>query len=169
MTEKTSSTDRKSTYQDLMAVATERELTAEEIALGNGFFDSAAAQPIPLGLEALMGVRYLSVGPRKVALVLEADARHLQPAGLINGGVFAVLGETAGSIAGFIAAGADRLVVGANNSTDFFRPGKSGDTVTSTAEPVHIGRTSQVWEIRHENGEGKLLARTNLRLAVLPK
>lgn len=169
MTEKTSTSDRKATYQDLMAAAKERELTPEEIDLGNGFFHSAADQPIPLGLEALMGVRYQSVGPKKVSLIMTADPRHLQPAGLVNGGVFAVLGETAGSIAGFIAAGADRPVVGANNSTDFFRPGKAGDTIISTAEPVHIGRTSQVWEIRHENGEGKLLARTNLRLAVLPK
>jgi uncharacterized protein (TIGR00369 family) len=86
-----------------------------------------------------------------------------------NGGVYASLGESAGSFAGFIAAAGKGNVMGVTNSTNFLRPSMPGDVIRSTAHPVHTGRTSQLWRIDHVNaGTGKLLATTELRTVVSP-
>lgn len=153
-------------YGKLLATAARRVLTDEEIAelndIGEGDIEAA-------GLDALLGTSYIAVGPTMIVMRMEIGPQHLQPWGVANGGVYASIGESCGSIAGFIAAGADRPVVGVNNSTDFYRSAVDGDVLVSTASPVHLGRTTQVWEIRHvREADGKLLSRTNLRLAVLP-
>lgn len=151
-------------YMELVASAAARELTEAEVKELN---DVTATANIS-GYDTLLGDYFTRVGPLGVTLELPITSQHLQPWGLANGGVYASLGETAGSVAGFIAAGAKAPVVGINNNTDFYRSAKAGDTVISTAEPVHIGRTTQVWQIVHTRaGDGKTLARTNLRLQVL--
>ncbi len=153
-------------YGKLLKAAGERVLTDDEIAELNALTEGDIASA---GLDAHLGTSYVAVGPRLMSMRLEIGPEHLQPWGVANGGVYATIGESCGSIAGFIAAGADRPVVGVNNSTDFYRSAKAGDALISTATPVHLGRTSQVWEIRHtREADGKLLSRTNLRLAVLP-
>ncbi|WP_295624497.1 PaaI family thioesterase [uncultured Corynebacterium sp.] len=154
-------------YARLLDAAGERVLTDEEVAELNALTEGDIEAS---GLDAHLGTSYVAVGPRLMSMRLEIGPQHLQPWGLANGGVYSTLGESCGSIAGFIAAGADRPVVGVNNNTDFYRSAKAGDAIISTASPVHLGRTSQVWEIRHtREADGKLLSRTNLRLAVLPK
>ncbi|MDO4609301.1 PaaI family thioesterase [Corynebacterium sp.] len=154
------------TYMSLLRTAAERELEESEIARVN----AVAAEGGVDGLGELLGTTLRALGPRGATMAFTADSRHLQPWGLVNGGVFAAVGESLGSMSGYLAAGAGPAVVGANNSTDFFRPGSAGMTVVSVAEPVHLGRTSHVWEIRHsDEATGKLLARTTLRLAVLPR
>ncbi len=153
-------------YGKLMKIAGERVLTDEEIAELNTVIEGDVEAA---GLDAHLGTTYVAVGPRMMSMRLEFGPEHLQPWGVGHGGVYAAVGESCGSVAGFIAAGADRPVVGVNNSTDFYRSAKTGDVMVSTATPVHLGRTSQVWEIRHvRESDGKLLSRTNLRLAVLP-
>lgn len=153
-------------YHKLLSTAGERVLTDDEVAELNAV---AAGDVASGGLDAHLGTEYVAVGPRMLSMRLPIDERHLQPWGVANGGTYASVGESCGSIAGFIAVGADRPVVGVNNSTDFFRSAKVGDVLISTASPVHLGRTSQVWEIRHtRESDGQLLSRTNLRLAVLP-
>ena len=154
-------------YGRLLKAAGERVLTDEEIAELNELTEGDVEAA---GLDAYLGTSYVAVGPRLMSMRLEIGPEHLQPWGVANGGVYSTVGESCGSIAGFIAAGADRPVVGVNNSTDFYRSAVAGDVLISTATPVHLGRTSQVWEIRHtRESDGKLLSRTNLRLAVLPK
>lgn len=156
-----------SVYARLLNAAGERVLTDEEIAELNALTEGDIEAS---GLDAHLGTSYVAVGPRLMSMRLEIGPEHLQPWGVANGGVYSTVGESCGSIAAFIAAGADRPVVGVNNSTDFYRSAVAGDVLISTATPVHLGRTSQVWEIRHtRESDGKLLSRTNLRLAVLPK
>ncbi|MBV7295502.1 PaaI family thioesterase [Corynebacterium sp. TAE3-ERU12] len=158
----------------LRDIAAQRELTDDELTQINTMLSQSTAHidgdlSQVFGMEALTNVRYRAVGPKGVTLSVQVDYRHLQPAGQVNGGMLAFLGETAGSIAGYIALGPDSVsrVVGANNNTDFIRPCFPGDTITSQATAIHLGRTSQLWDVRHTNQHGKLLACTTLRLAVL--
>ena len=58
--------------------------------------------------------------------------------------------------------------VGANNSTDFLRQAKVGDTITTTATPIHRGRTQQLWRVESVDQNGKLIAQGQVRLANLP-
>ena len=119
------------------------------------------------GLDSTLGVRYISFLPE---MVLELTVTRVQPWGITNGGVYASLGESAGSFAGFIAAGGHSSVMGVTNSTNFLRPSVPGDVIRSTAHAVHTGRTSQLWRIDHVNAtSGKLLATTELRTVVAPR
>lgn len=121
------------------------------------------------GLDTTLGVRYVSFVP-EVTVELTVTGDHVQPWGITNGGVYASLGESAGSFAGFIAAGGEANVMGITNSTNFLRPSAPGDVIRSTAHAVHSGRTSQLWRIDHVNAvSGKLLATTELRTAVVPR
>lgn len=153
-----------SSYLQLVNKATHRELTDDELVL----FNRAIATSNLGGLDALLGTRFIRLGPATAQLELVVSPQHLQPWGLANGGVYCSLGESLGSIAGFVAAGASPAVVGVNNNTDFYRPARAGEIIVSTAEPEYLGRTMQMWRIEHvRKSDSKMLARTNLRVAVL--
>ena len=59
------------------------------------------------------------------------------------------------------------MVVGTNNSTDFLRQAAIGDTITTTATPLHRGRTQQLWHLDSVNQDQKLIAQGQVRLANL--
>ena len=91
---------------------------------------------------------------------------HHQPFGLVHGGVWASVVETAASV-GALVAGEDvgaATVVGVSNSTDFIRSMTEG-RVDVHGWPIHVGRLQQLWQVeitRHE--DGKLVARGQVRL-----
>ena len=150
-------------FIELSRVAAERELTTEEISTLN---ELLARHPT---LDRTLGVQYRAVGPNKLELALEITEDHLQPWGVTNGGVYASLGETAGSMASFVAAGAGPAVVGTSNQTHFLRPSVKGDAIIATAEAEHIGRTTHLLRIEHKNEKtGKRCALTFLKTQVVP-
>lgn len=152
------------TYLKLVKKSAQEPLAEEEL----GLFNKVLANPEVGGLDALLGAKFVHIGPHKVQMELEVGPTHLQPWGLANGGVYCCLGETAGSVAGYAAAGARPPVVGVNNNTDFYRSARAGEVIVTTAEPEYLGRTMQLWRIEHvRKSDNKLLARTNLRVAVL--
>lgn len=97
----------------------------------------------------------------------EAKPELHQPYGIVHGGVHCTVVETLGSIAGWLWYGDRGKVVGVNNTTDFYRAVSEG-RLTSTARPVHRGRSQQVWIIETEDESGRLVARGQLRLQNLP-
>lgn len=151
-------------YLRLVRQATKGSLSPDEVAsLNSAVLDHGLG-----GYDILLGTVFTEVCPERVVAELTVGEKHLQPWGLANGGVYCSLGETVGSVAGYIAAGAKPAVVGVNNNTDFYRSARAGDVIVSTGTPVHLGRSMQVWQIHHvRQSDGKTLARTNLRVAVL--
>ncbi|MGJ4049517.1 PaaI family thioesterase [Corynebacterium sp. 22_2729] len=150
-------------FIELSREATERELTGEEISTLNELLQKHPT------LDRTLGVQYRAIGPKKLQLALEVTEDHLQPWGVTNGGVYASLGETAGSMASFVAAGAGPAVVGTSNQTHFLRPSVKGDVIVSTAEAEHIGRTTHLFRIEHINEKtGKCCALTFLKTQVVP-
>lgn len=116
-----------------------------------------------VGLDKLFGLRYTQVADGRVRARLEVGPQHLQPAGLVNGGVFSAMAESVGSLAGVIAAGAP--AVGVNNTTDFIDSVRGG-VIEAKATPVQLGGRTQLWEILMTN-EGRLVARSTLRTMIL--
>ena len=104
-------------------------------------------------IAAHIGIRFTDIGPDFLRATMPVDARTHQPFGLLHGGASVVLAETLGSIAGHCAIrdGGD-AVVGIEVNANHLR-GVSDGEVTGTARPVHVGRTTQVWEIRIEDGQ----------------
>ncbi|WP_245797306.1 PaaI family thioesterase [Corynebacterium aquilae] len=126
----------------------------------------------PVGLDAHLGVRYHSVSPTELVASMVVSEHHLQPAGLVHGGVYCALAESAGSVLGMAvlqARGeedADAMVVGVNNSTDFLHPVKSG-VIDVVATVITAGRRTQLLNIEMRNRD-RLVARTTLRTMVVP-
>jgi len=118
------------------------------------------------GFVDLIGLRIVETKPDIVRATIDIDERHLQPYGIVHGGVYATIVESLGSHGGVAwALTHDRAgVVGISNTTDFYRMTRSG-RLLAEARPVHQGRTQQVWlvEITRES-DGKLVARGQVRL-----
>ncbi|MGQ3058679.1 MAG: hotdog fold thioesterase, partial [Nevskia sp.] len=86
----------------------------------------------------------------------------------LHGGASCVLAEELGSIAAFLATDpAIGVPVGLDLNANHIRPLGSG-LVTGTARPVHVGRTSQVWEIRLTDADDRLVCISRLTVAVIP-
>ncbi len=99
---------------------------------------------------------------------MPVDARTHQPYGLLHGGASAALAETLGSTGGMLVLDpAQSVVVGLEINANHLRAVKSG-VVTGTARPLHLGRSTQVWEIRIEDEQQRLVCISRLTLAVVP-
>ncbi|CAN5228710.1 PaaI family thioesterase [soil metagenome] len=116
------------------------------------------------GLGDLLGIEFAEVTPDRVVLSWTADERHLQPFGIVHGGVYCSMHETAASVAGQVWFGEKGGVVGVNNTTDFLGRTLLGEHMTSTAIPVHRGRTGQLWRVETRNADGKLVSVGQVRL-----
>ena len=118
-------------------------------------------------MEAL-GIRITERGEDFLRGTMPVDARTHQPYGLLHGGASVALAETLGSTAAMLTLDpTQELTVGLDINANHIRGVRSG-TVTGTARPLHIGRTTQVWEIRIENEDGSLVCISRLTMAVVP-
>ena len=129
----------------------------------------------PIALNDFLGIRVTEMTADRVIVEWTIGPEHLQPFG-IHGGAYCAVHEFAGSIAGLAWINRDRSpdapqapVVGTNNSTDFLRQAKVGDTITTTATPIHRGRTQQLWHLESADQDGRLIAQGQMRLANLPR
>lgn len=105
----------------------------------------------------------------KVSGHVDLGVDHHTPWGVVHGGVYATIVETAASV-GASAAVADRgeFAVGVHNATDFLRPATEC-RASVAAEPLHQGRTQQLWQvIITDDATGKTLARGQVRLQNVP-
>jgi 1,4-dihydroxy-2-naphthoyl-CoA hydrolase len=118
-------------------------------------------------MEAL-GIRMTAVGDDWLQGTMPVDRRTHQPYGLLHGGASVALAETLGSTAAMLTLDAEKeRAVGLDINANHMRGVLSG-TVTGTARPLHIGRSTQVWEIRIEDEAGKLVCISRLTMAVVP-
>ena len=117
-------------------------------------------------MEAL-GIRFTELGEGVLRATMPVDPRTHQPYGLLHGGASVALAETLGSSAGVLMAGGN-AVVGLEINANHLRAVRSG-IVTGTARPIHVGRSTQVWEIRIEDEAGKPVCISRITLSVLPQ
>jgi 1,4-dihydroxy-2-naphthoyl-CoA hydrolase len=119
------------------------------------------------GLDGTLGVEHIEAGPDRVVARFTIGPQHLQPFGIPHGGVYCAVHESTASVAGQIWLEGRGIVVGTNNSTDFIRQAKLGDTITVTATPIHRGRSQQLWHLDSTDQDGRLIAQGQVRLANL--
>jgi len=110
-----------------------------------------------------LGIDMTDIAPDRVVAHWEAAPKHHQPYGIVHGGVHCSVVETLASVGGAMWLGQRGQVVGVNNNTDFYRAVREGH-MTSTATPLHQGRTQQVWVVETVDEEGRLVARGQVRL-----
>ena len=116
------------------------------------------------GLIKLLGFVFDATGPDRVVLSWTAGPEHLQPYGIVHGGVYCAAAETAASVGAGLWYGDRGQVVGVSNHTNFLRAMREGQRVVATATPVHRGRSQQLWQIEMRDDDGRLVARGEVRL-----
>ncbi len=113
-----------------------------------------------------LGIEFLEVGDDYLRARVPVDGRTRQPYGILHGGVSVVLAETLGSCGAAYAAPEGHRAVGLDINANHLRSATSG-WVTGTARPVHVGRTTQVWQIDLHDEQGRPTCVSRLTMAVL--
>jgi 1,4-dihydroxy-2-naphthoyl-CoA hydrolase len=133
-------------------------ITAEEI------------NPIGKGnMAEWLGIEITEVGDDYLKATMPVDHRTRQPYGLLHGGASVVLAETLGSVgAAFVVDRNKYDCVGLEINANHLRGVREG-IVTGIARPIHIGKTTQVWEIRIHDNRDKIVCISRITIAVLKR
>lgn len=113
-----------------------------------------------------LGIEFLEVGDDFIRARVPVDHRTIQPYGLLHGGVSVVLAETLGSCGAAHAAPEGHRTVGLDINANHLK-GVTRGWVTGTTRPVHIGRSTQVWQIELSNDAGELTCVSRITMAML--
>lgn len=121
---------------------------------------------LPQTLAEHIGIEVTEIGVDYLAGTMPVDHRTCQPMRMLHGGASVVLAETIGSLAAN-AANHDSAYryVGQAINANHLRPVPEGSIVTGVARPVHIGASSQVWNIEIRDEAGKLACVSRLTMA----
>jgi 1,4-dihydroxy-2-naphthoyl-CoA hydrolase len=120
------------------------------------------------GFIKLVGLRIEQASGDRVVLSCPVTPDLHQPFGLVHGGVYATLAETAASVGGSLWFGDRGKVVGVSNHTDFLRAVRRGE-LRAEATPLSRGRTTQLWQVEIVDEQGRLIAHSKVRLQNLPE
>ena len=115
-----------------------------------------------------LGIELTEIGDDYIKGRVPVDKRTCQPYGLIHGGVNVVLAETLGSIAANWASDDNTQWVGLDINANHLRGVREG-WVTGTCKPVHIGKSTQVWQIDLHNDQGQLTCVSRITMSALRK
>lgn len=120
------------------------------------------------GLADTLGIRIVDAARDRLVATMSVEPRVHQPFGILHGGASVALAETVASIAATVQLDRTRfMAVGLEINANHLRPVREG-LVTAVGTPVHVGRTTQVWEVRITDAQGKLVCISRCTLAVVP-
>lgn len=124
----------------------------------------------PLGKNTMgehLSMVFTELGDDYLKATMPVDHRTKQPYGLLHGGASVALAETLGSVGAALVADPEKFIcVGQEINANHLRSVRDG-LVTGIAKPVHIGASSQVWEIKIYDEREKLVCISRLTVAVL--
>lgn len=136
--------------------------------------------PVKYSIEALnnrnantmadwIGLEFTELNEEFLRARMPVDRRTIQPLGIVNGGAYCVLAETVGSMAANLVIDRDKYsAVGLDINANHIRSAHVGSGfVYGTARPIHLGRSTQVWEIRITDEQDKLCCISRLTMAVI--
>jgi 1,4-dihydroxy-2-naphthoyl-CoA hydrolase len=117
-----------------------------------------------------LGIEFIELGLDFLKARMPVNERTVQPLRMLNGGASLAMSECVGSMAANLVFDRSKLVaLGLDLNGNHIRPVMEGSWVYATAKPLHIGNTTQVWEIKIENEEGKLVHISRLTMAVVAR
>jgi uncharacterized protein (TIGR00369 family) len=119
------------------------------------------------GFNKVMGLHFIKAMRDEYIAEIEIGDRHLQPYGIVHGGVYSGMIETLCSTGAALHVYSEgKSAVGLENTTSFLRAVRSG-TIRCTARPVFTGRRSHVWEAAVTDDRDRLVATGRVRLMIL--
>lgn len=114
--------------------------------------------------QEVLGIELVDASEDKVVFTCPIKPEMHQPYGIVHGGVYCSIVESAASMAAAIWLGDKGYVVGVVNTTNFIRATREG-TLTATATPLQRGRTQQLWQVEILDDADRLVAHGQVRLA----
>lgn len=120
-------------------------------------------------LSDFLEMEVTDLGPDFVTMKMPVSSKVIQPMGLLHGGAVAALAENVASLAGnLIAQQENKACVGLSLNTNHLKSVKEG-FVLATARPIHLGRSTQVWEVETKSEYNVLINVSRMTLAVIKK
>ena len=115
-----------------------------------------------------LGIEFTEVGADYLVARMPVDTRTHQPFGILHGGASVVLAETLGSIASYLCLKdpEKQRAVGLEINANHIRSVKEG-FVYGKVTPIHIGRSTHIWDIKITNEENKLVCISRLTVAII--
>ena len=122
----------------------------------------------PSGFAEEIGIEWLNLDPDDARARIAVEPRHLQPGGVVHGGVYPSLAESISSASTYRAVrDQDMVAMGQANDTTFLRPIGDGH-INAAATPRHRGRTTWVWDVEMTDDGGRVCALARVTIAVRP-
>ena len=116
-----------------------------------------------------LGIEFTDIGDDFLEATMPVDHRTMQPMGLLHGGANVALAETLGSLAASLTVDPEKqTVVGLEINANHLKSVRSGK-VKGIAKPIHLGKSTQVWEIKIFNEADQLCCISRLTMAILDK
>lgn len=116
----------------------------------------------------VLDIKVTGIGEDYIEAIMPVDHRTHQPYGILHGGASVALAETLGSIGAMLVVDPKQFYcVGLDINANHIKAIKSG-FVKGTARPIHIGRSTQVWQIEIKNEAGELICISRITMAVVP-
>jgi uncharacterized protein (TIGR00369 family) len=120
------------------------------------------------GLVNTLGIQIVVAEPSRVVATMAVEPRVHQPFGLLHGGASVALAESVASIAASLNIDRTRqMAVGLEINANHVRAVRDG-TVTAVATALHVGRATQVWDIRISDARDRLVCVSRCTMAVVP-
>ena len=115
-----------------------------------------------------LGIEFVEIGDDFLVAQMPVNAKTHQPLGLLHGGASVALAETLGSVAATLCVDENKFCVGLEINANHLKGVRNG-FVKGTTKPIHIGKQTQVWEIRISNDLNELICISRITMAVLEK
>lgn len=116
-------------------------------------------------LETL-GIIIVEASPERVIATMPVEAKVHQPHGILHGGASVALAETVASVGGMVSVAAGKAVVGLEINANHLRPKRDG-LLRATGAPLHLGRSTQLWQVEIRDESDKLVCISRCTLAVI--
>ena len=114
-----------------------------------------------------MGIEFVEFSLERAVATMPVEGNR-QPAQLLHGGAYVVLGESLGSMSANLHAGPDRLAVGIEINASHTRSARSG-IVTAVCTPIHLGRTLTTHEIAIDDDQGRRCSTIRITIMIIDK
>ena len=117
-------------------------------------------------LGKTLGMAVVEAAPERVVISMPVTPAHHQPFGYLHGGASVALAETVASIGGMLNAPPGKVVFGLEINANHVRSRRDG-LLRAIGTPIHVGQTTQIWEIRIVDEGDKLVCISRCTLAVV--
>ncbi len=121
------------------------------------------------GMSAHLGMEWVEIGDNFIKMSMPVTGITKQPYGLLHGGASCALAETVGSVASSLVIDASKYsCVGLEINANHIRSARSGNVV-GHCSPLHLGKSTHVWDIRIYDDLNKLCCVSRLTVAIIAK